>query len=99
MFLFDERPQTLLTRCADLQIDLEKHVSTGAVIMQQVDPVELAPGEFTHAIRHAVEKRDARVIIIDSLNGYLSAMPEERFLIVQLHERSCTSASAVSRPS
>lgn len=86
MFLFDERPQTLLTRCADLQIDLEKHVSTGAVIMQQVDPVELAPGEFTHAIRHAVEKRDARVIIIDSLNGYLSAMPEERFLIVQLHE-------------
>jgi circadian clock protein KaiC len=86
MFLFDERPQTLLSRCADLQIDLEKHVTTGVVTIQQIDPVELAPGEFIHAIRRAVEDDHARIIVIDSLNGYLSAMPEERFLIIQLHE-------------
>src|SRR6185369_7765593 len=55
MFLFDERPQTLLSRCADLQIDLEKHVTTGVVTIQQIDPVELAPGEFIHTLRHVVE--------------------------------------------
>ena len=86
MFLFDERPQTLLTRCADLQIDLDPHIASGLVTIQQVDPVELAPGEFIHAIRNAVERGKARVIVIDSLNGYLSAMPEERHLIIQLHE-------------
>jgi circadian clock protein KaiC len=56
------------------------------VTIQQIDPVELAPGEFIHAIRRAVEDDHARIIVIDSLNGYLSAMPEERFLIIQLHE-------------
>jgi circadian clock protein KaiC len=86
MFLFDERPQTLLSRCADLQVDLDRHVDSGLVTIQQVDPVELAPGEFIHAIRHAVERGNARVIVIDSLNGYLSAMPAERHLIIQLHE-------------
>jgi circadian clock protein KaiC len=86
MFLFDERPQTLLSRCSDLGIGLERHVDSGQVTIQQVDPVELAPGEFIHAIRVAVEKDQARVIVIDSLNGYLSAMPEERHLIIQLHE-------------
>jgi circadian clock protein KaiC len=51
-----------------------------------VDPAELSPGEFAHAIRDAVEHRQAKVVVIDSLNGYLNAMPEERFLIIQLHE-------------
>jgi circadian clock protein KaiC len=51
-----------------------------------VDPVELAPGEFIHAIRTAVERDAARIVVIDSLNGYLAAMPEERFLVIQLHE-------------
>ena len=64
MFLFDERPQTLLSRCADLQVDLDRHVDSGLVTIQQVDPVELAPGEFIHAIRHAVERGNARVIVI-----------------------------------
>ena len=86
MFLFDERPQTLLSRCADLQVDLDRHITSGLVTIQQVDPVELAPGEFIHAIRDTVERGNARVIVIDSLNGYLSAMPEERHLIIQLHE-------------
>ena len=54
--------------------------------MQQIDPVELTPGEFINRIRVAVEERDAKIVVIDSLNGYLNAMPEERFLTIQLHE-------------
>ena len=54
--------------------------------MRQVDPAELSPGEFSHAVRHAVENQGVRMLIIDSLNGYLMAMPDERFLVNQLHE-------------
>jgi circadian clock protein KaiC len=86
LFVFDESLNTLLTRSAGLGIDLEKHVKTGAVIVQQVDPGELSPGEFAHAIRRAVETHRASVVVVDSLNGYLNAMPEERFLTIQLHE-------------
>jgi circadian clock protein KaiC len=61
-------------------------VATGHLTLRQVDPAELSPGEFVHLIREAVERRHATVVVIDSLNGYLNAMPDERFLIVQLHE-------------
>jgi circadian clock protein KaiC len=61
-------------------------VEQGTVALQQVDPAELTPGEFIHTIRRAVEEDGAKVIVIDSLNGYLAAMPEERFLTIQLHE-------------
>jgi circadian clock protein KaiC len=54
--------------------------------LRQIDPAELSPGEFTHIVRAAVEKENARFVIIDSLNGYLNAMPEERYLTIQLHE-------------
>ncbi len=54
--------------------------------MQHIDPAELSPGEFAHLVRVAVERDHARVVIIDSLNGYLNAMPEEHFLAAQLHE-------------
>jgi circadian clock protein KaiC len=86
MFIFDESMQTLLTRAAGLGIDMRRHVDDGKISIQQVDPAELSPGEFAHAIRRAVEERHAKVVVIDSLNGYLNAMPEERFLIIQLHE-------------
>ena len=69
-----------------LKIDLASHIETGAVTVQQVDPAELTPGEFTAAIRDAVSRQRASIIVIDSLNGYLNAMPEERFLTIQLHE-------------
>lgn len=85
LFLFDEAAHTLLTRCAALGIDLRPAIAAGRVTVQQVDPAELSPGEFTHAIRGAVD-RGAAVVVIDSLNGYLNAMPDERFLVVQLHE-------------
>ncbi len=86
LFIFDESLNTLLTRCAGLGIDLRKHLDGGRVAIRQVDPAELSPGEFAHAIRRAVERDGASVVVIDSLNGYLNAMPEERFLIIQLHE-------------
>jgi circadian clock protein KaiC len=86
LFIFDEGVSTLLSRCSGLGIDLRAHVETGRVRIQQVDPAELSPGEFAHAIRRAVERDQASVVVIDSLNGYLNAMPEERFLVIQLHE-------------
>jgi circadian clock protein KaiC len=86
MFIFDESLNTLLSRCAALGIDLRPHLDAGRVCVQQVDPGELSPGELVQNIRQAVEERHATVIVIDSLNGYLNAMPAERYLIIQLHE-------------
>jgi circadian clock protein KaiC len=86
MFVFDESLQTLLARSASLGSDLKKHIDAGRLTVQPVDPAELSPGEFAHAIRAAVEDHRAAVVVIDSLNGYMNAMPEERFLTIQLHE-------------
>ena len=86
VFSFDESINTLLTRAAGLGIDLRKHLNAGRVKIEQVDPAELSPGEFAHAIRRAVERPGTSVVVIDSLNGYLNAMPGERFLSIQLHE-------------
>lgn len=86
MFAFDESIQTLTERARSFGSELESHVAAGRVSLQPVDPAELSPGEFIHRIRVAVEGHDARVVVIDSLNGYLNAMPTERFLIIQLHE-------------
>jgi circadian clock protein KaiC len=86
MFIFDESSQTLLTRAAGLSIDLDKHVASMNVSIQPVDPAELCPGEFVQDICLAVERDNVEVVVIDSLNGYLNAMPGERNLIIQLHE-------------
>ena len=86
MFIFDESVQTLVGRSEGLGLGLKEHVDAGRVTIQPIDPAELAPGEFAHAIRRAVELRHVRVVVIDSLNGYLNAMPEERLLTTQLHE-------------
>ncbi len=85
LFVFDESPATLLSRCDGLGIGLAAHIDSGLVSIQQVDPAELSPGEFTNRIREAVH-RDVSMVVIDSLNGYLNAMPGERFLTIQLHE-------------
>jgi circadian clock protein KaiC len=86
VYIFDEGTETYLARTAGLGIDLARHVESGLVSVQQVDPAELSPGEFAHVIRRGVDERNARVVVIDSLNGYLQAMPEERYLIAQMHE-------------
>ncbi len=86
LFTFDERIDTLLIRCASLGMPLEKHLASGRILVKQIDPAEMGPGEFAFSVRDAVEKNQARVIVIDSLNGYLNAMPESRLLVVQMHE-------------
>lgn len=86
IFVFDEITEMLMTRAAGVNTDIRGYVSDGLIALQQVDPAELAPGEFAHQVIDAVEEGGARVVVIDSLNGYLNAMPEERFLTIQMHE-------------
>jgi circadian clock protein KaiC len=86
IFAFDEGLGTLYARAAGLGIPLQAHVDAGRIHIQQIDPAEMSPGEFTHVVRRSVEQKNARVLIIDSLNGYLNAMPDERFLVLQMHE-------------
>jgi circadian clock protein KaiC len=86
LFIFDESVATLRTRSQGMGMDLSKHIESGHIRLRQVDPAELSPGEFVHEIRQAVTEHHATIVVIDSLNGYLNAMPDERFLIVQLHE-------------
>ena len=86
MFIFDESKSTLLSRMSGLGVDLRKHHEAGLVSIHQVDPAELTPGEFANRIRRAVEEGGAKCVVIDSLNGYLNAMPGERYLTIHLHE-------------
>jgi circadian clock protein KaiC len=86
LFTFDENLGTLLYRAQALGLDLVTHVEQGTVLLQQVDPAELSPGEFVHRVRESVETHGARIVVIDSLNGYLQSMPSEQFLVIQLHE-------------
>lgn len=85
-FAFDEGRGTVEARAVTLGLPLDKHLSSGRIRFQQIDPAELSPGEFAANVRASVERDHARVIVIDSLNGYLNAMPDERFLVLQMHE-------------
>lgn len=86
IFLFDEAINTFLQRSAGLGMKMDEHIRAGQVTIQQVDPAELSPGEFAHIVRQAVESDKSRLVVIDSLNGYLNAMPSDRFLTLHLHE-------------
>jgi circadian clock protein KaiC len=86
MYLFDEGLETFHRRAAGLGADTERHVETGHLTLTLIDPAEMSPGEFSDRIRAAVDSHHASVVVIDSINGYLNAMPEERFLQAQLHE-------------
>lgn len=85
-FAFDEGRGTVEARARTLGLPLEQHLDSGLIRFQQIDPAELSPGEFAANVRKSIERDNARVVIIDSLNGYLNAMPDERFLILQMHE-------------
>jgi len=85
-FLFDEGIDTLMARCRALKLNFEEGTGPGQVDIRTVDPAEVSPGEFAHMVRTAVEKDKAEIVLIDSLNGYLNAMPDEPFLTAQLHE-------------
>lgn len=86
LFIFDEGVATLRARCEGLGMDVGSAIANGRLLLRQIDPAEMSPGEFAQAIRDAVRQRHACVVVIDSLNGYLNAMPDDRFLIAQLHE-------------
>jgi circadian clock protein KaiC len=91
LFLFDETEAMMRTRCRKLGMPLEPYIAAGLVSIQQIEPAELSPGEFAATIRKAVEGRDAdhgpaRQVLIDSLNGYMNSMSEEKQLVSQLHE-------------
>jgi circadian clock protein KaiC len=86
IFAFEESIHTLLARTSALGMDIQKYIDNGLLIVEKIDPAQLSPGEFAHLIRTAVREKNTRVVVIDSLNGYIHAMPEETYLTLQLHE-------------
>lgn len=86
MFIFEESVNVLLNRCEGIGIDLKDAFNSGKLTIDQIDPAELTPGEFSARVCTAVDKNGAKLIVIDSLNGYLNAMPNDRFLTLHLHE-------------
>ena len=85
-FAFDEGRGTLEARARSLGLELDQALDSGLILFQQIDPAEMSPGEFAAIVRRRVEEDGVRVVVIDSLNGYLNAMPDGRFLILQMHE-------------
>jgi circadian clock protein KaiC len=85
-FLFEETRENFLDRARGLGLDLTEALSRGTITVQQIDAAEMSPGEFAHVVRESVEVSDARLIVIDSLNGYMNSMPSENYLVIQMHE-------------
>jgi circadian clock protein KaiC len=86
LFLFEERVGTLQKRTRQLGMALEKSIAEGHLTVRQVDPAELSPDEFTHLVRSDIEEKNARLVVIDSINGYFTAMPHEHYMTLQIHE-------------
>lgn len=86
IFSFEESISTLISRTKSIGMDVEKHIENGTIRISKIDPAQLSPGEFADLIRSAVLHDGFKLVSIDSLNGYLHAMPEEQFLTLQLHE-------------
>lgn len=85
-FIFEETVSTMLGRAAGLGMNLEPHIRSGRFRVEHLDPAEVSPGEFVEMIRQSVEEDNVRAVLIDSLNGFLQAMPGEQFLALHLHE-------------
>ena len=85
-FIFEEHRSVFLKRAASLGFDVAKLVESGRLEVHQIDPAEMSAGEFAYLVRTVVEKEAVSIVVIDSLNGYFNAMPEEHFLTLHLHE-------------
>ena len=85
-FLFDERLGTFIDRSARLGMRVDQHVDQGRMLIRQIDPAEVSPGEFAHLVVDATKEQGTQFVVIDSLNGYITAMPDERLLDIRLHE-------------
>lgn len=86
MYLFDERLSTFRLRSEALEMRVDGAIESERLILRQVEPTDLSPGEFASQVVSAVENMDVSIVIIDSINGYLQSMPEERLLPIQIHE-------------
>ena len=86
VYLFDERRATYLRRCAQLGMPIQEQVASGQLSVDQVEPGDLSPGEFSYRIRDAVEERGVRMVVIDSLNGYLTAIPQSDSPLIRIYE-------------
>jgi circadian clock protein KaiC len=86
MFVFDEELGLLFDRMKSLDIDLAAMQKSGMLFVEQVDAAELSPGEFAHRVRKQIDEQDIKTVVIDSLNGYQASMPEEKSLILHMHE-------------
>jgi circadian clock protein KaiC len=85
-FAFDESAFIMINRARLIGLDFDAPMKSGLLRVQQVDPAEIAPGELANQITHAVDKQGVRMVVLDSLNGYVNAMPQEDFLHLHLHE-------------
>ncbi|OYU86608.1 MAG: circadian clock protein KaiC [Bradyrhizobiaceae bacterium PARB1] len=86
IFIFDEELGLLIDRMKKVGIDLDALREAGQLVIEQVDAAELSPGEFAHRVRKQVDEQDIKIVVIDSLNGYQAAMPQENSLILHIHE-------------
>jgi len=86
VYLFDERPATWFHRADQLGFALRQPVTEGTLFVEQIDPAEMRPGQFAHEVQHAVTHRGVHLVILDSLTGYVHAMPDEHFLTLHMHE-------------
>jgi circadian clock protein KaiC len=86
LFVFDEELGLLFDRMRGMNIDIEPARDGWQLLIEQIDAAELTPGEFAHHVRATVDQHNARTVVIDSLNGYQAAMPEESSLILHIHE-------------
>lgn len=86
IFCFDERKDTFLRRSASLNLEMPKYVDQGLVELVQIGAGQYTPGEFAHQVHQAVENQKVRVVVIDSVTGYLNAIPGEEPLMTQIHE-------------
>jgi circadian clock protein KaiC len=86
IFTFDEALATLIERAKGLGLNLRPFLSSGLLVIEQIDPAELSPGAFVARIRRMVDEERLRLVVLDSLNGFLNAMPHEHFVALQLHE-------------
>ncbi len=85
-FIFEETVSTLVGRAKGLGMNLDPLIRSGMINLEHIDPAEVSPGEFVDMVRQAVEQEGVRAVLIDSLNGFLQAMPGEQFLALHLHE-------------
>ena len=86
VFLFDERLATFVARCDALGMRASERIASGHLVVEQIDPGESSPGEFSHRVRHFVEEEGVRLVGIDTLNGYLNAVPTTDAPVIRMHE-------------